>query len=111
MAARRVFIIWTHPLFHESVRLLLNHPLIEWVGATSDYAAAQEKIINLRPDTILVEEVEEDKSTRAQEIFDAISWKMQVIGLNLANNRLSLYHLEPGIVGQVDDLLNLILKE
>ena len=55
---RRVFVIWMNPLFHESVRLLLSHPDVEWVGATSDHAAAHEQIMKLRADTILIEEGE-----------------------------------------------------
>ena len=37
MSTQRVFIIWSYPLFHESVRLFLEHPDIKLVGATSDF--------------------------------------------------------------------------
>jgi hypothetical protein len=35
MAVRRVFVIWANPIFRESVRLLLRHPDVEWVGELS----------------------------------------------------------------------------
>ena len=52
MSLRRVFIIWTNPLFHDSVRLLLQDPEIIWVGATADMLTAHEEITNHHPATI-----------------------------------------------------------
>ena len=52
---RRVFVIWTNPLFFDFVRLLLRHPAIELVGATSDHATSQSEIDRLRPDAVIVE--------------------------------------------------------
>ena len=110
MAVHRVFVIWTHPLFHESMRLLLKHPDIEWVGATSDHAAARDQIVSLGPDTILIE-VEEGRHTPAEtlEILAASSSDMRVIQLGLVNNQLIVYHREHRTVGQAEDLLRLIL--
>jgi len=110
MATRRVFVIWTHPLFYESVRLLLQHPDVEWTGATSDRVAAQAQIVSLRPDTILIEE-EEGSNAPAEtlEILEASSADMRVIRLSLADNELRVYHREQRTVGQTEDLLHLIL--
>jgi DNA-binding NarL/FixJ family response regulator len=112
MADRRVFVIWAHPLFHESVRLLLNHPEIEWVGATSDYKTALGDITNLQPDTILIEETEPAAISRVplrvMEILEACSWNSRVVELNLKDNELSIYHREKRTVGQAEDLLHLI---
>ncbi len=109
MAIRRVFVIWTHSLFHESVRLLLRHPDIEWVGATTDLAAAREQIASLRPDTILVEEREGSLSPEALEIMEACPWEVRVIGLSLADNQTSVYHREQRTVGKAEELLHLVL--
>ncbi len=111
MAARRVFVIWTHPIFHESVRLLLNHPDVEWVGATSDYAAAKDEVLDLQPDTILVEEIAGNIPVEVLEIMEASSQNVRVIGLSLADNELSVYYHEQRTVGQAEDLLRLILDD
>jgi DNA-binding NarL/FixJ family response regulator len=109
MAVQRVFIMWTHPLFHESMRLILNHPHIEWVGSNSDYAIGREQVLSLRPDIVLVEdEDEEDTPTLALGILETCHWDVRVIGLSLSNNKLSMYQREIRIVGQADDLLHLI---
>jgi DNA-binding NarL/FixJ family response regulator len=107
---RRVFVIWTHPIFHESVRLLLNHPEVELVGATSDYLAAQDEILSLQPDTVLVEEVGESVRAEVMEILEASSWSVRVIGLSLADNSLRIYHREQRTVAQGEDLLQLVLS-
>lgn len=108
MAIRRVYVIWSHPLFHESVRALLKHPDIEWVGATSDYVAAREQIASLRPDTVLVEQGESGVPPEALGILQACSWKVRVVGLGLADNELRVYHCEQRRVRKADDLLRLV---
>jgi DNA-binding NarL/FixJ family response regulator len=108
MADRRMFVIWTHPLFHESVRLLLDHPGLEWVGETSNYEAAQDALQQLRPDTILIEEAGTTTPNKIMEILEACPWDVRVLGLNLEDNHLKVYHREQRTVGQVEDLLNLI---
>ena|SRR3990170_6744513 len=110
MKARRVFVFWIHPLFYTSVRLLLNDPNIELVGAASDPAAAHEQIMGLQPDTIILEEGGE---TIFAEVFTYLlvrSSFRRIIGLNLDDNQLSVYHREQKTVGQVDDLLQLVLQ-
>ncbi len=111
MATRRVFIVWTHPLFRESVRMLLNHPDIEWLGATSDHRNAFEEIYTLQPDTILVEETTTDMSSEIMEILDNCPWNVRVVSLNLTDNRLSIYNHEQRVAGQRDDLLRSILRD
>jgi len=108
MAIRRVFAIWAHPIFHESVRLLLNRPDIEWTGATSDYAAAKDAIWGLRPDTILVEEVGGQVPDEVKEILEAIPWAVRIISLNLADNKSIVYQRERRTIEQPEDLLRLI---
>jgi hypothetical protein len=111
VSARRVFVIWTYPIFHESVRLLLDHPDIEWVGATSDYATAKDEIFGLRPDTILIEEATSNVKAEIMRILESSPWSVRVIGLSLADNRLSIYHRQDWTVAHTDDLLHLILSE
>jgi len=108
LAIRRVYAIWAHPIFHESVRLLLSHPDIEWTGATSDYAAAKQAILESQPDTVLVEKVEGEVPAEVKEILETIPWAVRVISLGLDDNKLNMYHSERRTIEQPEDLLRLI---
>lgn len=108
MAIRRVFAIWAHPIFHESVRLLLSRPDIEWTGAASDYATAKEAILSLRPDTVLVEEMGGHVPAEVQEILDAIPWPVRIISLSLVDNKSFVYQREQRTIERPEDLLHLI---
>lgn len=109
MTARRVFVIWINPLFHESMRLLLKHPDLIWVGATADLSAAHNEIIRLRPDTILFEKTGTGIPADVMEIIVADRDEMRVFGLSLDDNEISNYHRERQIVLDVGDLLQFIL--
>lgn len=111
MANRRVFIIWSHPLFHESVRMLLDHPDINLVGATSDYETTYEEISNLQPDTIIIEEAEEGDPGEMMKYLETFSWNVCVSFLNLNDNQLNMYKHEQRTLGRADDLLHHILNE
>jgi DNA-binding NarL/FixJ family response regulator len=109
--AKRVFVVWKHPIFRQSVRLLLDHPDVEWVGESPDFVAVHSILAGLQPDTILVEESEGKISTNALEILEASSWNVRVVGLSLDDNRLSVYRREQQTVGKSKDLLHLVLGE
>lgn len=111
MRVHRVFVIWTHSLFHESVRLLLNRPAIEWVGATSDYTAAKDAILSLRPDTILIETAGDQAPAEVEEVLKKTSWAVRIISLNLDNNKSIVYQRERRTIKQPEDLLHLIQDE
>ena len=109
MATRRLFVIWAHALFYDSLRLLLDRPGIELVGAASDYAAAREQIVSLRADTVLVEENEAgDIPDATLSLLEAGPACVRIIRLSLADNELIVYHREKRLVGKTDDLLHLI---
>lgn len=110
MSIRHVYVIWTHHLFHESIRLLLRHANIRFVGANSDYATARSEISNLHPDIILVEAVDEGEINQAVNVLSACPWNVMVVLISLNDNQLNLYHHELRIVGQTDDLLQLVLQ-
>jgi len=111
MAVRRVFIIWKHPIFHESVCLLLKHPEVEMIGATTNYETVPTELLDLHPDTILVEEAEEMGLTEMSHILQAITWGARILTFNLSDNKLSIFHREQKTVGHYEDLLHLILDE
>jgi len=103
-------VIWTHPLFHESVRLLLKHPSIIWLGAAKDRSKAREEIARLHPDTILFEKTGGGIPVGLVEILEAEKWDMRIIGLSLDDNELSLYHRKQTMVVAADDLLRIVLS-
>lgn len=109
MPSRSVYVIWTHPIFHESIRLILKHPDIIWVGAAPDSATAHEEILKLHPDTILFEKTKAGIPVEVMEILEAETWDVRIIGLSLDNNEMSLYHREHQTVVQAGDLLQFVL--
>ena len=109
MAVRRVFVIWTNPLFHESAVLLLKHPDIIIVGATADFTTAHEDIMRLQPDTILFEKTRAGFPVDVMGILEAETWDMRIIELSLDTNEMSLYHRERQTVMEAGDLLQFIL--
>jgi len=109
MAVRRVFVIWTNPLFHESAVLLLKHPDIIIVGATADFMTAHEDIMRLQPDTILFEKTRAGLPADIMGILQTEPWNMRIIELSLDTNEMSLYHLEHQTVIKAGDLLQFVL--
>ena len=111
MSTRRVFIVWTHPLFHEAVCLLLEHPKIEIVGTNSDYKTAHEEILKVHPDTIIVEEGGKGMPEDVMKYLETYPWNLRVTFLNLNDNQLNMYQHEQRTMGRSEDLLHLILSE
>lgn len=107
---RRLFMIWTSPIFRDSVHLLLNHPEVEWLGTASDYTAAQEDIRKLRPDTIVVEEAKGALPAQIIELLEAENTILKLILISLEDNRLRVFSRETWTVAEADDLLRLILQ-
>lgn len=107
MTGQRVFVIWTNPLFHESVRLLLSQSKLELVGASSDHTAAQRQISELEPDVVIIEE-NDGETNASEETVAILRASPKVIRLSLADNELSIYQREKRTIKKVDDLMNLI---
>lgn len=106
----RIFIIWNHPLFYESIRLSLQNSSVECIGAYQSIDEAFIQIAKLHPDTILIEEIESgDTSARVIELIEASSIDIRVFRLNMNNNELKIYHREQKFVMQAGDLVHLIL--
>ncbi len=106
---RRVFVIWTNPLFLDFVRLLLRHPAIELVGATSDHATSRREIERLRPDAVIVEKTDGEESPG--EIVSILRGGPMVFRLGLSTNELSAYQRKRWAVARAEDLLQAILGD
>jgi DNA-binding NarL/FixJ family response regulator len=106
---RRVFVLWRHPLFYESVRLLLRHPAVAMVGATSDDTNLQEMVAALKPDVVIVETAgEEDQRPVPTDLLETVA---NLLSLNLSDNELSVYSRRDRIVGDARELLSLVLED
>lgn len=109
--SRRLFMVWSSPLFRDSIYLLLDHPDLEWLGTASDYAAAQEEIHRLHPDTIVVEEVEGGLPAKMIELLENENSVLQLVSVSLEDNRLRIFTRENRAVAEAGDLLQLILQQ
>lgn len=108
MKARRVFVIWTHPLFLESVSLLLSKAQVELVGATSDHSQAHDQIVALAPEVVIVEHTNGEEQA-SQETIAILRAGARVVRLSMDDNEISLYSHERRTAMQADDLANLIV--
>ena len=109
MNAHRVFVIWNHPLFYESIRLFLQQTNVECIGACQNMDEAIVMISRLLADTILVEETEYgDTSKRVIELIESSSTNVRIFRLNMNNNELKIYHREQITVMQAEELIHLI---
>lgn len=107
---RRVFIVWVHPLFCETVRLLLEHPGIEIVGNSADFDAALEEINQLKPDTVIVEETEDQTETHsgAIQILQACLWGLRVLRMSMQDNELWVYSHERRNINSSDEFIRIV---
>lgn len=111
MAIRRVFVLWQHPLILMSLRGLLSHASIEWVGDSSTLDDLPQLFAEKMPDIILIEGEVDDNTHNALRLLEASKRSLRVIGFGLSGNEIQVYELEQETINQKEDLLNLILKE
>lgn len=109
---RRVFIVGVNPLFVSSLRLVLQHPEIEWAGSAVDDEALLEKITAIQPDTVIIEGIENSSTQKMMtSILGYSRGNMQVIGLNLSDNQITVCTIGQDQLIEKDDLIRLVLKE
>ncbi len=109
MNTHRVFIIWSHPLFLASMRLLLQNADIDWIGVSRHLQEAIAAISCLKPDTVLIEEGENGTvAANVMEIFENSLTNMRVFRLSLADNNLKIFRQEKRTDVQADQLIQLI---
>jgi len=109
VAKHSVYIIWNNPLFHEAIRLLLNHPDIKITGTTTDHDDAQSQIDRLTPDIVIMETSGEGEGSNG-ETFSILRSGPKVVRMGLADNALSLYQRREKIIDHPDELLTFILQ-
>ena len=108
MAKHRVYILWTHPLFSETVGRLLGGTEVEVIGGNSDPAAGLEEIGRMQPDVVIAEEGPSGAPTEAIDVLRAGPAEMLILGMNLADNGLQVYRREQRTVADPEDLLQIL---
>ena len=110
MVIQRIYIVWVHPIFRETVSLLLDHQAVEIVGASSNYEEALAEVRKLQPDTIIVEETEDITGAHIEaiEVLKACPWELRVIRLSLQDNELWVYHHERRSLSSSEEFLRII---
>ena len=110
MVIRRIYIVWVHPLFCDTVRLLLTHSSIEIVGLSNDYDNATQEISQHKPDTVIIEDTEESAVTRIKtsEIVNMFPEVARIIRLSLKDNELWVYRHERQSITNIEDFLRII---
>lgn len=110
MAAHRVFVVWANPLFRDSVRMLLQHPDVEYAGEAHRDSLAPEALLAVQADTILVEEALGKVPVQVMDLFEQTSSAGRLVSVSLKNNLLRVYHREEWSAARAGDLLHLILQ-
>lgn len=108
MARKRVFVMWTHPLFYESIRLLLNQE-VDLVGSTDDRAKGYLGIANLKPEVVIIE-TPAGQPDLGMETISILQKGPRVIHLSLEDNELSLYQRLHKTMHEPSDLMQVILE-
>jgi AmiR/NasT family two-component response regulator len=108
MAKKRVFVIWTHPLFYESIRLLLDNE-VDLVGSTSNHAEGNRDISELKPDVVIIE-TPEGLEDLGSETIAILQKGPKVIHLSLEDNELNVYLRQHKTMEEPSDLMHMILE-
>ncbi len=106
----RVLLVSRYPLFSQGIQsLLCHHADLEILGCDSDPTRAIEHIKELRPDVVIADSHDSDwnpASVVMRILREGVT--ATVIGLNLEDNTLHLYHEERRMAKGVEDLVEVI---
>ena len=110
MVGRKVLVLWIKPLFHETVRILLQKADVEVVGAPQGRAPWREQVQRHQPDTVIIES-DEHEAAEDGETLSILRSGPTVIRLSLSDNELSLYRRQQTNIADAEELIELILLE
>lgn len=107
---KRVFMLSNQLMFSRGVENLLSgRANVELVGHENDAARAVKRIQELRPDVIILDS--KDPASASSRVVASILKEApgaKVIALNLADDKIRVYHGEQRAANSVDDLLEVI---
>ena len=110
MTQKKVFVIWSHLMFLEALKAILQHPELVWAGASHEDMELSPQLAAARPDIVLIEGDQPDNADRAAQILKNSRSPLRIIGLNMQDNEMTIYEVEQGTIHQTDDLIRLILR-
>lgn len=109
MGKHQIYVLWNHPLFNESVRLLIQSAGIEWAGSSNNLEDGLQSIEQIHPDTIFIEEGEGGiVLDKVIHLLETSQSGIRLIRLNLVNNNLEIFYREQRTVLHVEEFLRLI---
>jgi hypothetical protein len=117
MPVRRVFVIWTSPLLLASLRALLKHAQVEWLGDCSYQENFSQQLAELQPDTVFFEtglpiiETGGEQTEKAFQIMGSNRHSLRLIQVSLERNDIQIYQINHATIHQKEDLLKLLFKE
>lgn len=106
----RVFLLFKNPMFRSGIESLLDcKPGMEIVGRADEPEQAIKLILEQRPDVIVVDNGDsEGKLSTVINSLMKLGLRIKVIGMNLQDNSVTIYHGEKRIVKEVEDLIEAI---
>jgi chemotaxis response regulator CheB len=110
---KRIFLLSSHPLFGQGVESLLRRESgFDIVGLETDIDRAVARIKRLRPDAVVVDSNEAipDPALVVMRILRE-GLDTRVIGVNLWNNVVCVYHGQQRVLKEVQDLVQAIQGE
>ena len=108
MAQQRVYLLWTHPLFFETVHRLLSDQDLDIVGESVNHEIGRSEIGRLKPDVVVLEEDEAGSSGELVDLLLEGTSDVLILGLNLMDNELRVYRRQQRTVLRPNDLVDLI---
>jgi DNA-binding NarL/FixJ family response regulator len=110
---KRIFMLSSHPLFSEGVEsLLCGEAGLEIVGREMDLEKGLDRIRELRPDVVIVDNGDPMHDPMAA-VMRILRERLgtRVIGLDLQDNVVCIYRSEQRMARGVEDLLEAIKAE
>jgi DNA-binding NarL/FixJ family response regulator len=108
MALRRVYLLWTHPLFFETVHRLLSDQGLDIVGESANHEIGRSEIARLKPEVVVLEENEPGSAGELVDLLQSGPSDVLILGLNLMDNELRVYQRQQRTVLRPSDLVDYI---
>jgi DNA-binding NarL/FixJ family response regulator len=109
---KKVFIYSSHPLLGRGIEHLLRQETnVSIVGIETDLDCALKRVQELHPDLVIVDSCDAE-ATRALLVMRLLQDSGPcVVGINLQNNSIIIYHGESRVVKDVSDFVRAVQSE
>ncbi len=110
MAAKHIFILWSNPLFQDSVSRLLDHPDIVCMGSAEISTASLPELQQQHLDAIIFEKKDSTTTGEIINLLEPGSKTLRLIGFNLEDNEIWSCHYEHKTISKAEDLVEMVLR-